>query len=188
MTLPRSSQDWIAGIAGDGIVTVGDPRLKEPAARAEDPREAAELLAAMVDRLRSLNGAGLAAPQVGAAVRAVVIEVRRTDVFPDRPETPLIQMVNPVITRRSEAEVTDWEGCFSVPGLMGLVPRAERVTVAYTTPDGRQVTEDYEGYAARVVQHEVDHLDGTEFLDRMRSMKSVTTVQNYLAFHRDQAR
>lgn len=95
-------------------------------------------------------------------------------------------MVNPVITGRSEAEVTDWEGCFSV--LMGLVPRAKHVTVAYTTPEGRQVTEDYEGYAARVVQHEVDHLDGTEFLDRMPSMKSVTTVQNYLAFHRDQAR
>jgi peptide deformylase len=188
MTLPRSSQDWIAGIAEDGIVTVGDPRLKEPAARAEDPLELAELLAAMTGRLRSLNGAGLAAPQIGAAVRAVVIEVRRTDVFPERPETPLLQMLNPVITRRSEAEVTDWEGCFSVPGLMGQVPRAERVTVSYTTPDGRQVTEDYDGYAARVVQHEVDHLDGIEFLDSMRSMTSITTVQNYLAFHRHQAR
>jgi peptide deformylase len=62
------------------------------------------------------------------------------------------------------------------------------VTVSYTTPDGRHVTEDYDGYAARVVQHEVDHLDGIEFLDRMRSMETVTTVQNYLAFHRHQAR
>ena len=187
MTLPRSDQDWIAGIAGDGIVTVGDPRLKSGTVLVEDPQEVAELLAAMAARLRGLNGAGLAAPQVGAPVRAVVIEVRRTDVFPDRPETPLVQMVNPVITGRSEAELTDWEGCFSVPGLMGQVPRAERVTVAYSTPDGRQVTEDYDGYAARVVQHEVDHLDGIEFLDRMRSMTTITTVQNYLAFHRHQA-
>jgi peptide deformylase len=146
-----------------------------------------EFLAAMVERLRGLNGAGLAAPQVGAAVRVIVIEVRRTDVFPDRPETPLLQMVNPVITGRSGPELTDWEGCFSVPGLMGKVPRAERVTVEYSAPDGSQVTEDYEGYAARVIQHEVDHLDGIEFLDRMRSMKTITTVQNYLAFHRHDA-
>jgi peptide deformylase len=187
MTLPRSNQDWIAGIAGDGIVTIGDPRLKQPIAPAENAHDVLELLAAMVDRLRGLNGAGLAAPQVGAAMRVVVIEVRRTDVFPDRPETPLLQMVNPVITGQSGSELTDWEGCFSVPGLMGQVPRAERVTVEYTTPDGCQVTEDYGGYAARVIQHEVDHLDGIEFIDRMRSMDTITTVQNYLAFHRHHA-
>ena len=135
MTLPRSDQGWITGIAGDGIVTIGDPRLKQQTATVEAPGDAAGLLAAMVTRLRGLNGAGLAAPQVGAAVRVVVVEVRRTDVFPDRPETPLLEMVNPVIT-------------------------------------------------ARVIQHEVDHLDGTEFLDRMQSMKTLTTVQNYLAHHR----
>ncbi len=188
MPLPRSNQDWIAGIAGDGIVTIGDPRLKQQTARAADARDVLELLAAMTDRLRGLNGAGLAAPQVGAPVRVVVVEVRRTDVFPDRPETPLLQMVNPVITDRSESGLTDWEGCFSVPGLMGRVPRAENVTVEYTTPEGRQVAEGYGGYAARVIQHEIDHLDGTEFLDRMPSMKTITTVQNYLAFHRHEAR
>jgi peptide deformylase len=188
MTLPRSSQDWIAGIAGDGIVTIGDPRLKQAVSRARDARDVLELLTAMTDRLRSLNGAGLAAPQVGAPVRVVIVEVRRTDVFPDRPETPLLQMVNPEIIERSGSELTGWEGCFSVPGLMGQVLRAERVTVAYTAPDDRQVIEDYDGYAARVIQHEVDHLDGIEFIDRMRSMNSITTVQNYLAFHRDETR
>jgi peptide deformylase len=187
MTLPRSNQDWIAGIAGDGIVTIGDPRLKQPTARAEETPDLLELLAAMVGRLRGLNGAGLAAPQIGAPVRVVIVEVRRTDIFPDRPETPLLQMINPVITERSGPELTDWEGCFSVPGLMGQVPRAERLTVAYTMPDSQQVTEDYDGYAARVIQHEIDHLDGIEFLDRMPSMKTITTVQNYLAFHRHKA-
>jgi peptide deformylase len=184
MTLPRSDQDWIVGIAGDGIVTIGDPCLKRPTASVEDTQEVLQLLGAMVDRLRGLNGAGLAAPQIGAAVRVIVVEVRRTDVFPDRPETPLLQMVNPAITEGSGAELVDWEGCFSVPGLMGQVPRAERVTVTYTTPAGRQLTEEYEGYAARVIQHEVDHLDGIEFLDRMPSMETITTVQNYLAYHR----
>jgi peptide deformylase len=184
MTLPRSNQDWIAGIAGDGLVTIGDPRLKAPAALVQDARDVLALLDSMTGRLRELNGAGLAAPQIGAAVKVIVIEVRRTDVFPDRPETPLLQMINPVITGRSGSELTDWEGCFSVPGLMGQVPRAQHVTVRYMTADGRQVTGQYEGYAARVVQHEVDHLDGTEFLDRMPSMSTITTVQNYLAFHR----
>jgi peptide deformylase len=184
MTLPRSNKDWMAGIAGDGLVTIGDPFLKAPTALVQDARDVLGLLDSMTSRLRDLNGVGLAAPQIGAAVKAVVIEVRRTDLFPDRPETPLLQMINPVIVERSGSELTDWEGCFSVPGLMGQVPRAQHVRVRYMTPDGRQVTEEYDGYAARVVQHEVDHLDGTEFLDRMPSMNTITTVQNYLAFHR----
>jgi peptide deformylase len=115
MALPRSDQGWITGIAGDGIVTIGDPRLKQQTAAVEAPEDAAGLLAAMVTRLRGLNGAGLAAPQIGAAVRVVVVEVRRTDVFPDRPETPLLEMVNPVITARSDAEVTDWEAASACP-------------------------------------------------------------------------
>lgn len=98
-------------------MTIGDPRLKRATALARDPQEVAELLAAMTGRLRDLNGAGLAAPQVRAAVRVAVVEVRQTDVFPDSPQTPLLN--NPVITGRSQAELTDWEGCFSVPGLMG---------------------------------------------------------------------
>jgi peptide deformylase len=182
--LPKSDQGWIAGAAGEGIVTVGDPRLKAPTARVDDPTQVTTLMNEMVEGLRGLNGAGLAAPQIGASVRVVVVEVRRTDVFPDRPECPLLQMVNPVIVERSAGEVLDWEGCFSVPGLMGLVPRAERVTVAYTTPDGQQITTEHHGYVARVVQHEIDHLDAVEFVDRMQTMTSLTTVQNYLVHHR----
>ena len=83
----------------------------------------------MVDRLRELNGAGLAAPQIGASVKVIVVEVRKTDVFPHRPASPLLQMINPVIVEQSDATETGWEGCFSVPGLMGLVPRAEAITV-----------------------------------------------------------
>jgi peptide deformylase len=138
----------------------------------------------MVDRLRALNGAGLAAPQIGEPVKVVVIEVRRTDVFPDRPECPLLQMINPVILDRSDSVLVDWEGCFSVPGLMGLVPRAETITVSFVAADGQQATERFSGYPARVIQHEVDHLDGVEFVDRMVDMTSLTTVQNYLNFHR----
>lgn len=183
MTLPRSDRDWVTGIATEGVVTVGDPRLKAPTAPI-DPAEAVGLLAAMVTRLRDLNGAGLAAPQIGVPVRVVVIEVRRTDVFPDRPETGLIQMINPVVVERSGATVLDWEGCFSVPGYLGLVPRAENVTVRYTTESGEAITRAFTGYTARVVQHETDHLDGVEYVGRMTDMASLTTAQNYLDHHR----
>ncbi|MDQ1250748.1 MAG: peptide deformylase [Actinomycetota bacterium] len=183
MTLARSDAGWIAGTAGEGIVTIGDPRLKAPTAPVGDAAGAAELVRTMVERLRELNGAGLAAPQIGASVKAAVVEVRRTDVFPDRPTCPLMVMLDPVIVSRSENAVLDWEGCFSVPGIMGLVPRAETITVRYTDPDGREVTAEHHGYVARVVQHELDHLDAVEFVDRMRDMTSLTTVANYLAHH-----
>lgn len=185
MTLAQSDRGWISGVAGEGVVTIGDPRLKAPTSVIHSPEEVRDLLASMVDGLRSLNGAGLAAPQIGASVKAVVVEVRRTDVFPDRPECPLLQMLNPTIIDRSEAVAVDWEGCFSVPGFMGLVPRAEEITVEYLTPEGERVRQLHSGYVARVIQHEVDHLDAVEFVDRMTDMTSLTTVKNYLAFHRD---
>lgn len=184
MTLPSSSPDWIAGVAGEGVVTIGDPRLTAPAAVVRSARDVRSLLGAMVDRLRSLNGAGLAAPQIGASVRVVVVEVRRTDVFPDRPEHPLVKMINPVVIGHTAGEVVDWEGCFSVPGIMGRVPRHETVTVTYLDEDDVAVTRQLEGYVARVVQHEIDHLSGVTFMQRMRSLESLTTVPNYLAHHR----
>jgi peptide deformylase len=183
MTLPRNDNNWVRGVADDGIVTIGDPRLKAPTA-AIAAAEAGDLLTSLVTRLRSLSGAGLAAPQIGVSVRAAVIEVRRTDVFPDRPETGLIQMLDPVVVERSDKTVLDWEGCFSVPGYLGQVPRAERLTVRFTTAAGETVTREFTGYPARVVQHEIDHLDGFVYLDRMPDMTSLTTAQNYLDHHR----
>lgn len=184
MNLAKSDRGWISGVAGDDVVTIGDPRLKAETDAIDDVQDAADLVAHMVDRLRALNGAGLAAPQIGASVKVIVIEVRKTDVFPERPTSPLLQMINPAILEHSETIETGWEGCFSVPGLMGLVPRAETISVQYTAPDGVHVTEQYSGYVARVIQHEIDHLDGVEFVDRMTSMGSLTTVTNYLEFHR----
>lgn len=184
MELAKSDRGWRSGVAGDDVVTIGDPRLKAETKVIEEIRDVAGLLVHMVKRLRELNGAGLAAPQIGASAKVIVVEVRKTDVFPDRPTSPLLEMINPVIMGQSEMSEMSWEGCFSVPGLMGLVPRAETVTVEYTSPEGTHVTEQYSGYVARVIQHEVDHLNGIEFVDRMTSMESLTTVANYLEFHR----
>jgi len=184
MKLAKSDRGWMSGIAGDDVVTIGDPRLKAETEAVDTVHKVTDLLTRMVDRLRELNGAGLAAPQIGASVKVIVVEVRKTDVFPDRPTSPLLQMINPVIVEQSGAIETGWEGCFSVPGLMGLVPRAETITVEYTSADGANAREQYSGYVARVIQHEIDHLNGIEFVDRMTSMKSLTTVTNYLQFHR----
>jgi peptide deformylase len=183
MTSPRSDSSWIDGAIDDAVVTIGDPRLKAPTATI-DAEEAADLLEILVNRLRELNGAGLAAPQIGVPVKAAIVEVRKTDVFPDRPETGLIQLLNLVIVERCDKTTLDWEGCFSVPGYLGRVPRAERITVRYTTETGETVTTEFEGYTARVVQHEIDHLDGLVYLDRMPDMASLTTAQNYLDHHR----
>jgi len=184
MTKAESDARWIAGQAGPGLVTVGDPRLRAGGRLIEDVAEAVAVLERMTALLRELNGAGLAAPQIGVPLALAVVEVRRTSLFPDRPESPLLWLANPDLTAVDDVESEDWEGCFSIPGLMGLVPRSERVRVTYRRlPAGESVTQEFFGYLARVIQHEVDHLNGRLFLDRMTSMASITTVDNYRRHH-----
>lgn len=184
MTDVKSDDKWISGQAHQDIVTIGDPALKRPVQPIIDFGSSAELFEHMVARLRQLNGAGLAAPQIGHSVAVIVVEVRRTDVFPDRPTSPLILMANPKIIEQSEETEQGWEGCFSVPGMMGLVSRYSRIRVRFQTPDGNDNEESYSGYLARVIQHEIDHLAAVEFIDHMETMESLTTVHNYLQFHR----
>lgn len=184
MTKAESDARWMAGQAAPGLVTVGDPRLRAGGHPIEDVAEAVAVLKRMTALLRELNGAGLAAPQIGVPLALAVVEVRRTALFPDRPESPLLWLADPDLTALNEVESEDWEGCFSVPGLMGLVPRSERVRVTYRMlPGGESVTQEFSGYLARVIQHEVDHLNGRLFLDRMTSMVSITTVDNYQRHH-----
>jgi peptide deformylase len=184
VTQPDSDASWKAGGAHPDIVTVGDPALRRPVEPVDDLAAASAKLAGVVTLLRELRGAGLAAPQVGWPAAAVVVEVRKTEVFPDRPESPLYVMVNPSIEVSSDVIEEDWEGCFSVPGLMGRVPRHQLVQVTYLDQNGERHEQRFSGYVARVVQHELDHLTGTVFLDRMTSMASITTVANWLRFHR----
>jgi peptide deformylase len=179
----QSDRDWRAGQAHPDIVLVGDPALRRGAEQVTDFSEIPQLFDRLVSLLRVLNGAGLAAPQMGVARAAIVVEVRKTDVFPDRPESPLMQMVNPTIGRSSEEEDPGWEGCFSLPGLMGIVDRPRSIEVSYREPDGTPRSQAFDGYVARVIQHEIDHLHGITFLDRMTSMQSITTVANYSKYH-----
>ena len=181
----KSDASWLAGGARPEVVTVGDPRLRAPVERFAVVAAVADRVDAMVALLREMRGAGLAAPQVGWSAAAAVVEVRKTEAFPARPESPLFVLLNPEIVESFGGDlVEDWEGCFSVPGLMGRVPRASSVTVRYANRDGQNRTETFEGYVARVVQHELDHLEGKIFLDRMVSMASLSTIANWQRFGR----
>lgn len=160
------------------LILIGDPVLRRRARPVTDLGEAPALIERLAGLLAEIRGAGLAAPQIGIPLQALVVEVRPNADFPDRPVSPLIAMVNPRITASSEDEESDWEGCFSVPGLVGIVPRATWIQVDHQDPDGTRREQRYEGYVARVIQHEIDHLHGIFFLDRMPNLLSLTTIEN----------
>jgi peptide deformylase len=151
------------------IARMGNPALRRQADPIEDARDPAiqTLLADMVDTMRDADGTGLAATQVHANLAAVVYYVEKGRGGADQEAVPLTKLINPVVTPLDDAPVYDWEGCLSVPGLIGLVPRPPRIHMSATTPDGDRIDREYEGFHARVLQHECDHLAGILYPQRM---------------------
>jgi peptide deformylase len=152
------------------VLRMGDARLlrrAEPVARFGTP-ELAELIADMQDTMRALNGAGLAAPQIGVNLRVVIFGVDRNPRYPDAEAVPMTALCNPVLTPLSEETEEDWEGCLSVPGLRGWVPRYRHIRYRGVDPQGAAIQREVEGFHARVVQHECDHLDGILYPMRIR--------------------
>jgi peptide deformylase len=152
---------------------MGHPLLKQVAAAARlSSHELAELVADMDDTMRALNGAGIAAPQIGVSLRVVIFELKDNPRYPHVAPVPYTVLVNPVLTFLGEEQEEGWEGCLSVPGLRGLVPRYRRIRYQGFTPDGTPIDRTVEGFHARVVQHEVDHLDGILYPQRIRDLRS----------------
>jgi peptide deformylase len=154
------------------VLKMGDLRLLEksqPVAAFGTP-QLGELIADMRDTMAHLNGAGLAAPQIGALLRVVIFGVTRNPRYPDAEEVPDTVLVNPVITPLGEETEEDWEGCLSVPGMRGVVPRFKKVRYQGFDELGNPIDRSVEGFHARVVQHECDHLDGILYPMRMRDM------------------
>lgn len=180
----KSDNRWVSGKGISRLVTVGDPRLRVVADECTDISELKPLCDQLVTILRECNGAGLAATQIGRTESVVVIEVRKTDLFPDRPISPLIVMINPKVMELAGNVVQGWEGCFSIPGLMAKVPRNSMIEVSYVTLDGEVKRERFEGYIARVILHEIDHLNGVLFTDCM-DPTTLTTVDNWKKFHHE---
>jgi len=154
------------------VLKMGHPLLRQVAlpVTAFGTRELLELVRDMDDTMRALNGAGLAAPQIGVSLRVVTFEVTRNPRYPDAGEVPYTVLINPELTPLGDDTEDGWEGCLSVPGLRGLVPRYRRLRYRGYDANGLPIDRSVEGFHARVVQHEVDHLDGILYPMRLRSL------------------
>lgn len=154
------------------VLRMGDPRLlavSEPV-RAFDTPELESLLADMRDTMQNLNGAGLAAPQIGVSARVVIFGMDHNPRYPDADAVPYTVLINPTLTPLSEEMEEGWEGCLSVPGMRGLVPRYRQLRYAGFDGRGQPISREVEGFHARVVQHEVDHLDGILYPRRIQDL------------------
>ena len=153
------------------ILKMGDPRLLRVAQPVTDfDADALHLLVSdLFDTMAAVNGAGLAAPQIGVDLQLVVFGSNdRNPRYPDRPIVPVTVLCNPVITPLGASEDEDWEGCLSVPGLRGVVPRWRAIRYQGFDPFGDPIDRSVEGFHARVVQHECDHLIGKLYPMRVR--------------------
>ncbi len=161
------------------VLKMGDPRLLEKSRPVEafGTPQLRELVADMRDTMAHLNGAGLAAPQIGVPLRVVIFGVTRNPRYPDAEEVPDTVLINPVITPIGEEIEEDWEGCLSVPGMRGVVPRFKRLRYRGFDESGLAIDRTVEGFHARVVQHEYDHLDGILYPMRIRDMSKFGFVE-----------
>ena len=132
------------------------------------------------------NGVGIAAPQVSVPKRIFIISSRPNIRYPNAPEMEPTAVINPEIISYSDETVKDWEGCLSIPGIRGLVPRHRSVYVKYLLRDGTKVEREFSDFIARIFQHEFDHLNGVLFLDRLESNTDIITDREYMKlFRRD---
>ena len=155
------------------LLRMGDARLLQPAAPVGEfgTPELAGLVEDMFDTMAAHGGVGLAAPQIGVGLQVVIFGFERSERYPDAAPVPRTILVNPVITPLTEDREEGWEGCLSVPGLRGMVPRATRIHYTGFTAAGEPIERFAEGFHARVVQHECDHLDGVLYPMRVRDFR-----------------
>jgi peptide deformylase len=152
------------------VLRMGDPRLLERARAIEkfDTLELHSLLDDMQDTMRALNGAGLAAPQIGVGLQVVIFGVEHNPRYPDAETVPQTVLINPTLNQIDDEMEEGWEGCLSVPGMRGVVPRFKRLRYQGYDQYGNAIDRSVEGFHARVVQHEYDHLIGVLYPMRIR--------------------
>ncbi len=152
------------------ILKMGDARLLRVAQPVEafGTPELRALIQDLFETMHSVNGAGLAAPQIGVDLQLVVFGFGSNQRYPDAPPVPETVLINPTIAPLGDVEEEGWEGCLSVPGLRGVVPRFARIRYTGFTPEGGWIDREAEGFHARVVQHECDHLIGKLYPMRVR--------------------
>jgi peptide deformylase len=173
------------------IARMGHPVLRQVAAAVPDPTapRIKALIADMIETLDDIGGAGLAAPQVHVSERVVIFRVPAERVTGRALDTPaeLVAIINPVIEPLGAEREIGWEGCLSVPGLRGAVARFSRIRYRGLSPEGIAIDNEVEGFHARVVQHECDHLDGVLYLQRMSDHRLLAFVEEWQRFPIDLA-
>jgi len=171
------------------ILHIGNPLLREvsrPVSREElASAEMQQLIDDLVDTQRAANGAGIAAPQVGELVRIATVEVTENPRYPYKPRIPLTVVVNPIIEPLDDEMVEVNEGCLSVPNMRGNVMRFVNIRLRYWDRDGVEHDEVKRGLTAGTFQHELDHLDGLLFLDKVFDTRSLTTWEQFEKYHRE---
>jgi peptide deformylase len=170
------------------ILHVGNPLLRERSREITLEELASpamqQLIDDLIDTMHAANGAGIAAPQIGELVRIATIEVNHNPRYPYKPPIPLTVVVNPVVEMLDDEVVEINEGCLSVPNMRGNVMRHVNIRVSYLDRDGDAHVEVKRGLTAGTFQHELDHLDGLLFLDRVADTRTLTTWEQFERFHR----
>jgi peptide deformylase len=166
-------------MAVKGVLRMGDPRLLSVSRRVEafDTPELHELLTDMQDTMRVLSGAGLAAPQIGVGLQVVIFGLDFNPRYPEAEPVPYTVLINPELEPLGEEIEEGWEGCLSVPGMRGLVPRFKQLRYRGVDQFGTPIERTVSGFHARVVQHEVDHLMGVLYPMRIRDMRSFGFIE-----------
>jgi peptide deformylase len=163
------------------IARLGNPilRLKAlPVSQITDT-QLFELIDSLITTANRANGVGIAAPQVSQSYRLFIVASRPSDRYPYAPEMQPTAMINPQIIDHNDKIVSDWEGCLSVPGIRGLVPRYQQIEVEYTNREGKLEHRVLTDFVARIFQHELDHLDGKLFIDRITNEEDIYTEAEY---------
>lgn len=164
------------------IAQLGNPILQQKAQPVDNVQDQRiqNLIDALIVTAVAANGVGIAAPQVSQSDRIFIVASRPNQRYPNAPLMEPTAMINPQIIAHSTEIVEGWEGCLSIPGIRGLVPRYQAIEVEYTTRDGKQNRQELTDFVARIFQHEYDHLEGIVFLDRVKSTQDLMTEQEYL--------
>lgn len=163
------------------IAQLGHPVLRgiaKPVPAVDD--SVRELVADLFATSEAANGAGIAAPQIHVPLRVFILSIRPTPRYPDAPVMDPTAVINPEILHVSDEKEKDWEGCLSIPGIRGRVPRPREITVRFTALDESIVETEFEGFAARVFLHEHDHLEGMTWLDHVEDNRDIVTEKEYL--------
>jgi peptide deformylase len=163
------------------IAKLGNPILRKPAQPVSKITDVTiqALINSLIATAASANGVGIAAPQVSQAHRLFIVASRPSNRYPNAPLMEPIAMINPKIVSHSSETVKGWEGCLSVPGIRGLVPRYQAIEIEYTDRNGNLQRQELTDFVARIFQHELDHLDGIVFLDRVESRQDLFSEEEY---------